>query len=154
MVLAMETPEATASAIIDFVERLEDDSLAFYEKLAERFPMHKAVFLSFVGDVKKNKASVIRTYRETITDALEACFSFKGLNLNDYMIKTNIAENSSFSDALKVAVRLEEEASEFYTDVAEQCKSLLATIPRAFKAVADERNRRKQRLESLLHNAK
>jgi hypothetical protein len=147
----MEAPKLTASSIINFTEKLEDDSAAFYENLARRYAENEGTFLSFSEESRKNKVLVIRTYRETITDALEACFCFETLNLNDYKIKAELAEDASLSDALKVAIRLEENASKFYSDVADQCKYLLATIPRAFQRVSEKRKARKQRLESLLH---
>ena len=147
----MEKP-VTASAIISFAEKLEDDSSRFYEKLAQKYPEGKEQFLSFTNESKKNKVLVIRTYQETITDALEACFSFKGLNLSDYTVETTLTEDTSYSDALKMAITLEEKASKFYLDVAERSKSLLATIPRAFRKVAERRSNRKLKLKSLLES--
>ena len=146
----MEEPNVTASAIISFAEKLEDESSKFYDKLAERYMEGKETFLSFVKESTKNKVLVIRTYQETISDALEACFSFKGLNLSDYLTETKLTEGVSYSDALKMAIQLEEKASKFYSDAAERSKSLLATIPRAFRKVAERRNNRKLKLKSLL----
>jgi len=97
---------------------------------------------------------VTRTYQETITDAIEACFSFRGLNLSDYLAETTLTEDTSYSSALKMAIELEEKSSKFYLDVAEQSKSLLATIPRAFKIVAEIRNNRKLKLKSLVDKLK
>lgn len=145
----MEEPNVTASAIISFAEKLEDDSSSFYKKLAEKFTESERVFLSFAEESKKNKVLVTRTYRETITDALEACFSFEGLDLGDYVVRTILAEDTSDSDALGIAIELEDKASKFYFDVAELSKSLLATIPGAFRKVAERRNSRKQVLRSL-----
>ena len=93
---------------------------------------------------------VTRTYRETISDALEACFSFEHIILSDYTVNTELTENTRFDDALRAAINLEDKASTFYLDVAEQCKSLLATIPAAFKKVAERRSNRKRALEALL----
>lgn len=149
----MEEPKATASAIINFAEKLEDDSANFYEKLAEKFVEMKSVFLPFAEESKKNKVLVTRTYRETITDALEACFSFEGLKLSNYVVKTILTEDTSYSDALRTAIELEDKASKFYLDVAELSKSLLATIPSAFRKVAERRNSRKQVLKSLREKA-
>jgi len=149
----MEESEATASTIINFAEKLEDDSLSFYEKLAEKNAESASVFLSFAEESKKNKVLVIRTYRETITDALEACFSFEGMKLSNYVVKPILTKDTSYSDALRKAMELEDKASKFYLDVAERSKSLLATIPSAFRKVADRRNNRKQVLESLLDKA-
>lgn len=150
----MGEPTATASAIINFIEKLEDDSSKFYKKLAERYSENKELFLSFAEEDRKSKVLVIRTYRETITDALEACFSFKGLNLNDYKIEPTLADDVGYSDALKIAIQLEEKASKFYLDLAERSRSLLATLPGAFRKVAETRNKRKQKLKALFNNLK
>lgn len=144
--------EPTASAVISFTEKLEDYSSKFYEQLAEIYTENKEIFLAFSKESRKNKVLVIRTYQETITDALEACFAFKGLNLNDYTVETTLTEDTSYSDALKIAVKLEQNASKFYLDIAERSKSLLATIPRAFRKVAERRSNRKLKLKSLLEN--
>jgi len=149
----MEEP-TTASAIISFVEKLEGNSLKFYEELAEMYVQNRETFLAFAEESKKNKVLVTRTYEETITDAIEACFSFKGLNLSDYLTETTLTKGMSYSDALKTAIELEEKAVKFYSDVAERSKSLLATIPRAFRKVAERRNNRKLKLKSLLGELK
>jgi hypothetical protein len=167
----MENINVTASAIISFAEKLEDSSSTFYGGLAERWtedkqpptpiPLTKGgqggcgkgdkeTFLNFAKESEKNKTSVVRTYRETITDALEAGFSFEGLNLSDYEAKTTLTENVSYSEALGMAIELEEKACKFYSDVAERSQSLLATIPGAFSKVAKRRSDRKLKLQSLL----
>ena len=145
----MEELSLTASAIISFAEKLEDSSSAFYEGLAERYVGSKEIFLSFVKESRKNKTLVVRTYQETITDALEACFSFEGLDLRDHAVETTLAESASYAEALGTAIELEEKACKFYLDVAERSESLLATIPRAFRKVAQRRGRRKLDLQSL-----
>jgi rubrerythrin len=145
----MEESNVTASAIISFAEKLEEDSSKFYRQLAEKYIENKELFLSFVEESRKNKILVTRTYQETITDALEACF-IKGINLNDYIAEITLAEDAKYSTALKVAIELEEVAGKFYLDTAERSESLLATIPRVFREVAERRNNRKLKLKSLL----
>jgi len=142
----------TASVVITFAEKLEDESSSFYEKLAEKFAENKQTFLTFSAESKKNKVLIVRTYRETITDALEACYSFEGLNLDDYDVKA--VPEQTYSQSLNTAIQFEEKAREFYMDVAERSKSLLATIPMAFKKVAETRNNRKLRLKSLLESTR
>jgi len=148
----MEEPNATASAVISFAEKLQDNTSKFYKELAEKYAENKETFLSFAIESRKNKVLVIRTYQETITDALEACFSFKGLNLNDYTVETRLTEETSYSDALKMAMKLEQNASKFYLDIAERSESLLATITRAFRKVAERRSNRKPKLRSLFED--
>jgi len=146
----MEEPNPTASAIIGFAGRLEDNSSKFYEMLAEKFPDEREIFLVFAKESEKNKMLVTRTYQETITDAIEACFSFKGLNLCHYLVETKLTKDTSYPEALKMAIELEKKASGFYSDVAEKSKPLLATIPKAFEKVATMRNKRNLKLKSLL----
>jgi len=149
----MDSLNVTASAIISFTEKLEDRSSAFYEELADRWVDSKEAFLAFAKESKKNKTQVIRTYQETITDALEACFSFEGLDLRDYEIETALAKDASYVEALGIALELEETACAFYLDVADRSESLLATIPRAFRRVAKKRGKHKLELQSLRDKA-
>ena len=144
--------QTTCSAIISFAAELEETSSNLYEELAERYPEVKEIFLSFAEENKKNKMLVTRTYQETITDALEACFI--QINLSDYAAETTLKEGVSYLDALKIAIELEEKANRFYLDVTERSKSLLATIPRAFQKVAKRRNDRKLKLKTMLNNLK
>lgn len=145
----MKDMNVTASAIISFAGKLEDSSSTFYEGLAERWVESKETFLTFAKEGRKNKTLVIRTYQETISDALEACFSFEGLDLRDHEVETALAEDASYAEALGMAIDLEERACAFYLDVAERSESLLATIPRAFKRVVKKRGKRKLELQSL-----
>ena len=143
----------TASAVISFAEKLEAESSGFYRKLAQRFEgNHKETFLFFVNESEKNRKLITRTYQETISDALEACFSFEGINLNDYRVQTALRDETNVSEALNIAIELEEKAGKFYLDVAERSRSLLATMPRAFGKVAEKRNSRKIKLRSLLES--
>ena len=140
----------TTSAIISFAERLENESSQFYEKLAEMAKKDKEVFVGFAEEGRKNKSLIVRTYRETISDALEACFSFESLDLNEYSTEVTVTQETSFLNALKMALELENNASKFYADLAECSASLLATIPRAFKRVAETRKNRITKLQGLL----
>jgi rubrerythrin len=142
--------QTTCSAIISFAEKLEDNSSKFYEELAEKSAENKEIFLAFAKEGRKNKVLVTRTYQETITDALEACFI--QINLSSYLAETTLKEDMNYLDALKMAIELEEKASKFYFDAAEQSKSLLATIPRAFRKVAERRKNRKPKLKSLVES--
>ncbi len=140
--------QTTCSAIISFAEKLEGNSSKFYDELAEKYTEDKEIFLAFAKESRKNKVLVTRTYQETITDALEACFI--QINLSDYLTEPTLKEGMKYLDALKTAIELEEKAIRFYFDAAKRSESLLATIPRAFGKVAERRNNRKLKLKSLL----
>jgi hypothetical protein len=140
----------TASAIISFSTDLEARSATFYRELAERFPEHGGAFAGWAEDCEKSSTQVTRTYQETITDALEAGFSFAGLSLAAYEVDVDLPPGIGLDRALEKAVALEEQAIAFYQDVAERSDSLLATIPRAFRRVARTRRRRLDKLEALV----
>jgi len=144
--------QTTCSAIISFAEKLEDNSSKFYEESAEKYIEGKETFLAFAKESRKNKVLVTRTYQETISDALEACFI--QITLSDYPAGMTLKEGMSYLNALKMAIELEEKANKFYSDAAERSKSLLATIPRAFKKAAENRNNRKLKLKTMLNRLK
>lgn len=140
----------TASAIITFIQRVETESSTFYDKLADIVKEDKEAFVAFAKEGRKNRNLIVRTYQETISDALEACFSFEGLDPKDYSIETAITQDTDRVQAVKMALNLEENASKLYADLAECSTSLLATIPRAFKRVAEMRKNRIPKLQGIL----
>jgi rubrerythrin len=145
----MTDRQTTASAIISFSERLEVGASSFYRALSERFREHEDTFLGFAEDSEKNKVLLTRTYRETISDALEAGFAFQGLELEDYVVEVTLGEGIGLAEALERAHEMEDKAISFYLKVAEQSRSLLATIPTAFRRVARRREGRSKVLRSL-----
>jgi len=140
----------TASAIISFSTDLEARSAGFFRELAVRFPQHEDTFAGWAEDCEKSSTQVTRTYQETITDALEAGFSFSGLSLAAYEVDVDMPPGIDLSQALGRAVALEEQAVAFYQDVAERSESLLATIPRAFRRAARTRRRRLDKLGAIV----
>jgi rubrerythrin len=141
----------TASAVISFVTKLEEETAKFYDQLAQKYPEGREVFLSFSKENRKSKVMVERAYYGVITDALEACFSFKdGLDPEAYAVKTELAEDASYVDALKTALEIEETIRKLYTDAAVLSEGLMADVPRAFKMVAKKRGDRIARLKALI----
>ncbi len=139
----------TASEVISFAKKLENESAKFYEDLAKRYAKDEDVLFSFVKENKKNVLQIERAYYGVISDAIEGCFSFK-INPDEYTLKTELAENASYSDILNKAVDIEEKIIKFYSDAAEQSKSLMADVPRAFRMIVTKRNNRRPKLGSLL----
>ena len=138
----------TASEVISLAKKLENESAKFYEGLSRRYPKDEAVLLSFVKENGKNVIQIERAYYGVITDAIESCFAFS-INPDDYTFKTELTEGASYSAALDKAIELEEKIGEFYTVAAEQSKSLMADVPRAFMMVVKKRGNRVARLRSL-----
>ncbi len=91
----------------------------------------------------KNKNRVTQTYYGVISDALEACFSFKeGLNTDTYSIDTQIHTNENLTKAFERAIAIEETIQKAYNDAATLSEGLMADIPRILKIVAGKRRER------------
>ena len=138
----------TASSVISFAKSLETESAKFYQDLSQRYAKDVDVLLSFAKENGKNVVQIERAYYGVITDAIEGCFAFD-IDPDAYAIETTLAEAASYADALGKAIKLEEKIGKFYTDAAEQSKSLMADVPRAFMMVANKRGNRVAKLRSL-----
>ena len=143
----------TAAEVLTLSKKLESESAKFYENLAQRYTEGKEISLSFAKENSKYIVQVERAYYEVITDAIEGCFSFEGIDTDNYSIETELLEGTSYSDALRMAIALEEKIIKFYLDTAKVSKSLMADVPRAFEMIAKKRNERIPKLRSLLKEA-
>ncbi|MBN1177155.1 MAG: hypothetical protein JXA51_05700 [Dehalococcoidales bacterium] len=139
----------TASEGITFSKKLENDSAEFYEKLAQQNAGDAETLLSFAKENKKNVVQVERAYYGVITDAIEGCFAFK-IDPDEYTPNTEIKDGTDRAAALQQAVEVENKIIKFYTDAAEQSRSLMADVPRAFTLITRKRAGRLEKLESLI----
>lgn len=139
----------TASAVISFAKELEENSIKYYENLIQKFSQDNETFLSFIKKNKKNIVLVQRVYYEVITDAIEGCFAFEGLNTDNYSFSIELPKDASYSDVLEKAIKIEEKIQKYYSDSSEVSKSLMADIPRVFERIAKKRKKRKIELKSF-----
>ncbi len=89
-----------------------------------------------------------RTYFGVISDAIEGCFAFD-VEPDKYTLEMALGKNASYSDALGKAIEIEDKIGQFYSDAAEQSKSLMADVPRIFTLIARKRGDRVAKLKSL-----
>jgi len=144
----------TAAAVIRFATEVEEKSAKFYDNCAKKYAEGEEIFLSFVGENKKNVSLVKRAYYGVISDALEACFSFKGLTVDEYLFDTAFDEKAGLPEILRMSLEIEDKIQKFYQRAGELSESLLADVPRALKKVAEKRNERKQKVEALLNRTR
>ena len=145
----------TASSLITFNDKLEDQAVKFYEELArnEKYAEGRETFLAFARENKKHKAAVTMAYRYVITDAIEACFLLKDLNEGDYEVNTELTAGMSYSDILKMAIEVEKKTQKYCTDAGETSRGLLHDISDAFLRMAKRKAKRELILKSLLEKA-
>jgi rubrerythrin len=138
----------TASSVISFAKNLETESAKVYQDLSQLHTEDKAVLLSFAEENRKNIVQIERAYYGVISDAIEGCFAFD-VDPEVYAIEISLKEKLSYSEALHRAIQMEEKIVRFYTEAAEQSKSLMADVPRAFMRVVKKRGDRIAKLRSL-----
>jgi rubrerythrin len=139
----------TSASVISFAKQLEADSAAFYEKMAERYPKGKEVFLTFSKENGNYATMIQRAYYGVITDAIEGCFAFS-VETDKYAFREEPAKETGFAEVLNQAIDMEQKLISFYTDAAEQSKAFMADVPRTFLIVAKKRKGREDKLRTLL----
>lgn len=137
----------TASSVISLAREIEETSARFYEELASQYPASEETFKGYAKENQKFIKQFEIAYYGVITDALEGCYAFK-LDPDKYGLNLDIEAGAAESKAVEQAIALEDTIYRFYTDAAEQSKSLMADVPRAFSLIAKKRAKRKEQLES------
>jgi rubrerythrin len=143
----------TCSQAISLAKELEEQSAKFYENFSKKSTEAGDLFLSFAKENGKFVTQVQRAYYGVITDAFEGCFAFD-MNPEVYVLDTDLKDETGHDRALAKALTIEEKIIDFYTTAAEQSKSLMADVPRAFTLVAKKRNKRLATLKSLIEKGR
>jgi rubrerythrin len=138
----------TTSEGITLAKKLENDAATFYEALAKKFPEKAETFQNFAKENKKYIMQTERCYYEVITDAIEGCFAFQ-IEPKNYALDTALPKTATLKAAVKKALEVEDTIIRFYTDAAEQSKSIMADVPRLFSLIARKRAARVAALKSL-----
>ena len=130
----------TASAVVNYISRIESASADFYRNASRRFPDEKPLFDRLAKGNKKYGKRIKKVYYSAVTDALETNFSFEGLDANVEIPEADKPE--SVKQLLALGLALEKRIQSFYVQAAELSKELLADVHRAMKRVADDRDQR------------
>ena len=139
----------TSASVISFAKQMEEDSAGFYEKMAELYPEAAELFRTFSKENNSYITMIQRAYYGVITDAIEGCFAFS-VETDKYTFGGELTKELGYTDALNQAIEMEQRLISFYTDAAEQSKSLMADVPRTFIIVAKKRKNREDKLRTLL----
>ena len=139
----------TAATVIAFAEELEEQTAACYQVLAQRFPAQASQFERFVKRSGRANTDLVRTYRETVSDALETNFAFGDVQLSAYRTEWDVSESDDLAALVAELLPNEKLAERFYSEMATRSESLLATIPAAMRRCAKVRVQRIARLKRM-----
>jgi len=140
----------TASQVINFAIKLEENLVKLYEDLAENHPEKKDIFLSFARENKKNKTSIQRAYHEVVSDALETGFSFEALSVDEKFFEINLNQEDKLSTIPSKLLDIEERVQNFCQDVALKSKPFLADVPGVFEKIAKKKEERKEKIKAVI----
>ena len=143
----------TASAVVSYATKLEEESARLYEEMAQKHPENKDIFLSLAKENKINKQSIERAYYSVISDKLEACF-IKILNTDNYSIEIKLPEKADYSTTLSKAVEIEEKIQKFLIDASNAIGALVPDVSWTFSRIGKKREERINKLKSLLTKVK
>lgn len=138
---------ATAASVITYVSKIELDSATLYEQWGTLHEKLRSSFEAFAKANRKNEQRIKRAYYSVVSDALETGFCFRDLR-TDIGIP-EFSKGASVSEVLSLAVRLEKEIRDFYTQAANSARALLADVPRQMDKVSQERAKRVEQLQAL-----
>jgi rubrerythrin len=137
----------TASQIISFARKIEEDGASFYETAAKRYRENSDILLGFARENRKNVIRVERAYYSGITDAIEGGFTFD-IDPEEYASQGGDLTNPNYNNTMGAAIEMEGRTARFYEKAAEQSKSLMADVTRVFTAMARLRNERREKLRA------
>lgn len=140
----------TCSAVITFYTTFEEQVAKFYADMAnnKQYEAGRETFLLFSKENNKHKENVRRAYYEVISDGLEACY-IKPLQEETYVIDTKLPANTTYPNALKMAVEIEEKSQKLCSDAYEATKDFMADVSVALKTVAKRKAQRAEILKTL-----
>jgi len=135
----------TASEVVSLTRLLENEIAVFYEQTG-RLGKNEEVLRGFARENRRYVLQVQQAYNNVISDAFEGGFAFD-IEADEFKIAP--PKGISFSDAIGDLISVEEKMELLYTVAAEQARSLLPDVSRAFSAIARKRQARIERLREM-----
>lgn len=135
----------TMEKILEFAISKEEEAHGFYMDLARRMdkPHLKAIFEDFAREEvgHKQKLVGIKSGRLPMPSAQKV----QDLKIGDHLVEVTLSRDSTFQDALVVAMKAEKAAFKLYTDLAEVSENL--ELKNLLLSLAQEEARHKLRFE-------
>ncbi|MFC2048170.1 hypothetical protein ACFLSK_01920 [Chloroflexota bacterium] len=144
----------TFGALLRFAMELEKQYLTAYEEASRETDdtRIKEMFLNLAQANNKSQSLVERLYNESIFSDMDIGVQepISGLRRSDYLAESKPFVGTGRVDFLKMAIKREERAQQFYLDAALQVKARRPAVARSLEKLAKEKTERKAKLESLM----
>lgn len=131
--------------ILDFAIEMEQNSIEFYNNLAQRTKTNdmKETFYNFVEEEIKHKAKLLKIKEEKIFTLGQE--KVNELNIADYLEKTEEKDDMTYQEALILAMKREKAAFKLYTKLANQTTD--PEFVKLFLSLAQEESKHKLMFE-------
>ena len=135
-------------AIMEYAIQKEIEAAGFYEHCSqqERFSGSKGVFESFAQEERKHQNLLEHFNKENLEHyKIE---KIPDLKRSDYLVDLKYEPDMSYADILRLAMKREEKAHNFYMDFGKQAKK--EEHKKLFEVLAQEEAKHKLKLETML----
>jgi rubrerythrin len=140
----------TIEEIFEYAINKEKEAERFYQEASEResFSGTRELFREFALEERGHVKML-----ENISKKKESLEGFKeknipDLKISDAMVELTYEPDMSYDDILRIAIKREEKALKFYTDLAETAEA--EALIKVFRVLGQEEAKHKLRLETLL----
>jgi rubrerythrin len=140
----------TFEEIMEYAINKEKEAERFYKEASEKesFSGTRELFKEFALEEKGHVKML-----ENLSMKKETLDSFKekkipDLKISDYMVELTYEPNMPYDDILRIAIKREEKALKFYTDLGKAAEA--DAHKKVFRVLAQEEAKHKFKLETLL----
>jgi len=142
-----EFPECTTfGSVVRFALELEKGAAGVYEELAKAVP--SAALFKELAEIHKKRVSSLENMRQQKLNEM-ILEPIQDMKRENYLIDTKVPMVSDAKQAAKVAMKIEETSSKFYTDAAKSAKSIMAEATRFMDKLAKDNLAYKTKLGTL-----
>jgi rubrerythrin len=138
----------TFEQIMEFAIEKEKEAATFYEEASrtEKFTGAKETLESFAKEERKHQDMLEHFSKENVTHyTIE---KIPDLKRSDYLVDLAYEPGMAFPDLLRLAMKREEKAHNFYTDFADGTD--IADHKKLFQVLSQEEAKHKLKLETML----
>lgn len=138
----------TFEEIMDFAIEKEKEAAAFYEEASkmEKFSGAKETLESFAKEERKHQNMLENFSKENVD--LYTIEKIPDLKRSDYLVDLEYEPGMAYPDLLRLAMKREEKAVNFYTNFSEGADT--EDHKKLFQVLAQEESKHKLKLETIL----
>lgn len=140
----------TFNEIMEYAITKEKEAEKFYQEASQKesFSGTRELFKEFALEERGHVKMIENLSREKKNLANFKEKNIPDLKISDTMVELTYEPNMPYDDILRIAIKREEKALKFYTDLAETSED--DSLKKVFRVLTQEESKHKYKLETLL----